>query len=141
TPAGGRVEMRMAARGADVEVTVSDTGEGIHPEALPYVFDRFRQADASSTRRHGGLGLGLSIVKQLVELHGGGVAARSAGPGQGSAFTVRLPLRRAPPLVSRDEPAQSGRRPEPIAIREEDAQGVSGKRVLVVDDEPDARDL
>ena len=86
--------IRVAARGAgpDVEISVTDDGEGIAPEFLPQVFSRFRQADNSSARRHGGLGLGLAIVKQLVELHGGQVSARSRGLGQGATFVVTLPL-------------------------------------------------
>ncbi len=92
TPPGGSVRVRLERKETCIELTVSDTGEGISAEFLPFVFDRFRQADASSTRRHGGIGLGLSIVRHLVELHGGGVEADSAGQGKGSTFTVRLPL-------------------------------------------------
>ena len=91
TPTGGRVEVGLARAGADVEISVRDTGEGIAPEALPFIFDRFRQADSTSTRQHGGLGLGLAIVRHLVELHGGAVQAESAGEGQGAIFTIRLP--------------------------------------------------
>src|SRR5262245_16864235 len=96
TPRSGRVELRMeSVEGLDnhVRVTVSDTGKGIEPEFMPFVFDRFRQSDSSSARRFGGLGLGLSLVKQLVELHGGTVEAASEGPGRGSTFTVTLPQR------------------------------------------------
>ncbi|HEX8914868.1 MAG TPA: PAS domain S-box protein, partial [Humisphaera sp.] len=92
TPRGGRVRVRLARAGPHAEVAVADDGEGIAPDFLPHVFDRFRQADGSTTRRHGGLGLGLSIVKQLVELHGGSVTARSPGTGGGSTFTVTIPL-------------------------------------------------
>jgi PAS domain S-box-containing protein len=142
TPPEGRVEIRVVRRrGGEVEVSVEDTGEGIHADVLPFVFDRFRQADASSTRRHGGLGLGLSIVKQLVELHGGSAHASSPGPGAGSTFTVVLPIRRALPMGARHAEAQAPSPAQPIAIREEDAAQIAGKRVLVVDDEPDARDL
>jgi PAS domain S-box-containing protein len=91
TPANGRVEVGAALVDGQVELTVSDTGCGIAPEFLAHVFDRFRQADSSTTRRHGGLGLGLAIVRQLVALHGGAVSARSAGLGQGAQFIVRLP--------------------------------------------------
>ncbi len=92
TPAGGNVDVRLSRVNAHVELKVSDTGIGINREFLPHVFDRFRQADSSTTRRHGGLGLGLAIVRHLVELHGGTVAADSAGPDQGSTFTVLLPI-------------------------------------------------
>src|SRR5262249_43795853 len=93
TPEGGRVELRMEGDADSVRITVSDTGKGIEPEFLPFVFDHFRQADASSARRHGGLGLGLSLVKHLVELHGGTITAESEGKGRGAAFTVTLPRR------------------------------------------------
>ncbi len=92
TPAGGRVDIRLERVKSKVQIKVSDTGQGIRPEFLPFVFDRFRQADASSTRHHGGLGLGLAIVRHLVELHGGTVRAESRGEGAGSTFTIRLPL-------------------------------------------------
>ena len=92
TPSAGRVEIRLERVGAEAEIRVSDTGQGVHPEFLPFIFDRFRQADGTSTRRHGGLGLGLAIVRHLVELHGGTVYADSPGEGQGATFTVRLPL-------------------------------------------------
>ncbi len=91
TPTGGRVEVNVAQRDAHAEIIVSDTGLGIPADFLPHVFDRFRQADASITRRHGGLGLGLAIVRHLVELHGGTVAVASAGADQGATFTVSLP--------------------------------------------------
>src|SRR6266511_1247271 len=93
TPQGGRVEARLERVDPYIGITVSDTGKGISPDFLPYVFDRFRQADASSARRYGGLGLGLALVKYLVELHGGTIEAASAGEGQGAMFRVRLPVR------------------------------------------------
>src|SRR5262249_37880825 len=93
TPEGGRVELRMESDADHVRITVSDTGKGIEPEFLPFVFDRFRQADTSGARRYGGLGLGLSLVKHLVELHGGTITAASEGVGRGSTFTVTLPRR------------------------------------------------
>ena len=92
TPRGGRIQVLLERVNSHVEITVTDTGVGIKPEFLPFVFDRFRQADGSTTRRHGGLGLGLSIVKQLVEMHGGAVRAKSPGEDQGSTFCVALPL-------------------------------------------------
>ena len=91
TPRGGRVGVRVWREGGEARVEVSDTGVGIAPEFLPHVFDRFRQADGSTTRQHGGLGLGLSIVRHLVELHGGTVRAESEGVGLGATFTVSLP--------------------------------------------------
>jgi signal transduction histidine kinase len=95
TPRGGRIEVSMRRRGSDVCVEVSDTGMGIAPSFLPHVFERFRQGDGSPTRMHGGLGLGLSIVRHLVELHGGRMTAESGGEGRGSTFTVYLPARDA----------------------------------------------
>ena len=93
TPAGGRIDVALTRRDDQVEISVTDTGQGIKPEFLPYVFERFRQEDGSIRRRHGGLGLGLAIVRHLVELHSGGVEARSDGEGLGARFIVRLPLR------------------------------------------------
>jgi PAS domain S-box-containing protein len=142
TPKGGRVQVLLERVNSHLEVSVSDTGEGIPPEFLPLVFDRFRQADASITRRHGGLGLGLAIVKQLVELHGGSVRVKSVGLGFGSTFTVSLPLSAVhsePPQeeTQRQHP-QSGSTPLPIPVH---ALNLDGVKVLVVDDEPDARSL
>jgi CheY-like chemotaxis protein len=122
-----------------VEITVSDTGAGITPEFLPLVFDRFRQADQRKTRQHGGLGLGLSIVRHLVELHGGNVRAESAGEGQGSTFTVLLPVS---PVY---QVSVEGERVHPAARDTlptyECAERLDGLRILVVDDEPDTREL
>ena len=95
TPMGGRVEIVLARRGEHAEIVVRDSGRGIKPEFLPFVFDRFRQEDGSISRRHGGLGVGLSIVRHLVELHGGTVAAASEGEGRGATFTVQVPVRPA----------------------------------------------
>jgi CheY-like chemotaxis protein len=138
TPAGGRIEVRLETAGEEVELEVTDSGKGIPPEFLPYVFDRFRQADSSSTRSHGGLGIGLALVRHLVELHGGSVAARSAGPGAGSTFSIRLPV--AGPAADTDPIA-----PVPAATVSRASQAglpsLEGLRVLVVDDEADARDL
>src|SRR4028119_2390685 len=94
TPQDGRVQVRLERVNSHVEIVVSDTGKGIEPEFLPFVFERFRQSDGSMTRRHGGLGLGLAIVRQLVELHGGTVSVESEGEGHGATFTVTLPLLR-----------------------------------------------
>jgi signal transduction histidine kinase/DNA-binding response OmpR family regulator len=135
TPEGGRIDVRVAARGADVEIAVRDTGIGIRPEFLPHVFDRFRQADGSTTREHGGLGLGLAIVRHLVELHGGRIAAWSAGERTGATFTVRLPRQTAPAAggATSSPPAEVG---IPRAL-----PSLAGLRILVVEDEDDARHL
>src|SRR5262249_59125394 len=115
-----------------IRITVSDTGKGISPDFLPYVFDRFRQSDTSSARRHGGLGLGLALVKYLVELHGGTVDAASAGEGQGATFKVTLPVRAvATPL------GEAGGAPATIKRSGE----LAGVRALGGDDEDDAREL
>jgi signal transduction histidine kinase/DNA-binding response OmpR family regulator len=133
---GGRVEVCFKHFGEQAEIAVSDTGIGITPEFLPFVFDRFRQADGTITRKYDGLGLGLAIVRHLVEMHGGTVRADSAGQGKGATFTIKLPL--VPPserlgqtgsLASSDRPA-----PNP-------SQKLYGLRVLAVDDQPDVRDL
>jgi CheY-like chemotaxis protein len=134
------VEVRLSAVGVTdssspnyVQITVSDTGKGISKEFLPYVFDRFRQADGSLTRADSGLGLGLAIVRHLVELHGGTVTAESPGTDKGATFTVKLPLKqrrsRQPPLI--EEKKSDQMRPGILV----------GLKVLVVDDEPDNRDL
>ena len=92
TPKNGRVQVRLERVNSHVEIVVSDTGIGIRPDFLPYVFERFRQAEAGTTRKTGGLGLGLAIVRHIVEMHGGTVEASSAGEGKGATFRVRLPL-------------------------------------------------
>ncbi|MGZ8267469.1 MAG: sensor histidine kinase [Burkholderiales bacterium] len=104
TPAEGKVDIELKRADEHVEIEVSDTGIGIKPEFLPYVFDRFRQADATTTRTFGGLGLGLSIVRRLVELHGGTVRVASSGDGHGSTVSVRLPLM---PAIARQRPRSS----------------------------------
>jgi PAS domain S-box-containing protein len=137
TPGGGSVQVVLKQASSQVEVSVIDNGEGIAPDFLPYVFNRFQQADASSRRRHGGLGLGLAIVAQLVELHGGSVRAHSDGPGLGATFAVTLPL-----AVSRREHDLAGHGRE-LPARESALPPISLSNVhaLVVDDEPDARQL
>jgi signal transduction histidine kinase/CheY-like chemotaxis protein len=139
TARGGKVQVLLERVNSHIEVSVADTGAGIRPEFLPFVFDRFRQADASTTRRHGGLGLGLSIVKHLVELHGGSVRAHSPGEGAGATFTVNLPLM----VVHRSTHAGPRHHPRSSASAAADfgVIDLSGVRVLVVDDEPDAREL
>lgn len=137
TPRGGSVRLEARRRADEVVLSVRDSGEGVDPEFLPFVFDRFRQADGSTTRLHGGLGLGLAIVRHLVELHGGTVSADSAGKGKGAAFTVMLPIHALPrsddapprPLVPKVSPPERG------------ASRLSGAHVLVLDDEEDMRDL
>ncbi|MDQ3907029.1 MAG: ATP-binding protein, partial [Acidobacteriota bacterium] len=145
TPREGRVQVVLSRANSHIEVAIIDTGQGIEPEFLPYVFDRFRQADPTTTRQHGGLGLGLAIVRHLVELHGGSVRAQSAGQGKGSTFRVMLPLLAAV------------REPLPAGAAEADAGNGShgdatfgglvcpteldGLRVLVVEDDADSREL
>ncbi len=118
---------------------MSDTGAGIAPEFLPYVFDRFRQADSSSTRPHGGLGLGLSIVRHLVELHGGTVEVQSEGEGRGATFIVRLPVSAVSVEAVRDEAAPRREASEPGT--EQQPPSLEGLRVVVADDEPDTLEM
>jgi PAS domain S-box-containing protein len=138
TPRGGRVQVALERINSHLEITVSDTGQGIDPEFLPIVFERFRQADQSTTRRYGGLGLGLALVKQFVELHGGSVRVQSAGPGSGSTFIVQLPL--AVLHGTRPDGDTHPRRARALPLGQS-AISLRGIRVLVVDDEPDAREL
>ena len=137
TPRGGRIEVALARRDSQIEIRVSDTGIGIRQEFLSQVFERFRQADSSSTRTHGGLGLGLAIVRHLVELHGGTVEAHSDGEGKGATFLVRLPVPAASPAAAPSVPQpQSAALPAGSTSRE-----LRDLRVLLVDDEPDAREV
>ncbi len=138
TPKGGHVEVRLERIASHVEFTINDTGQGIDPELLPHVFDRFRQSDSSSTRRHSGLGLGLAIVRQLVELHGGMVKAESPGEGEGATFKVILPLMSVHHELSAGEMTRSLIGSNTLTGRQ---PSLDGLRVLVVDDEPDARAL
>ena len=138
TPRGGRVEVHLRQAGGHHELVVSDTGEGIAPEHMSRLFQRFGQADSSSTRRHAGLGIGLALVRHLVELHGGTVSAHSAGPGLGAAFTVILPVAAAPalpPPAARESASAPGGpdQVKPISLRD--------IRILVVDDDADGLDL
>jgi signal transduction histidine kinase/ActR/RegA family two-component response regulator len=134
TAEGGRVQLRLERSGSHIELAVSDTGVGIAPEFLPYVFERFRQQEGGSRRRYGGLGLGLAIVRHLVELHGGSVTAESEGEGRGATFKVTLPLQAPKPAEAYPE-----RRPGGAPVKQ--AARLDGIRVLVVDDEPEAREL
>ncbi|WP_394836970.1 ATP-binding protein [Pendulispora rubella] len=135
TPAGGKVGIIATVNRGRVEVRVTDTGEGINPAFLPHVFERFRQADGTTTRSQGGLGLGLAIVRHIVELHGGTVEADSEGSGKGASFAVNLPVRT---LMSTARFAERDSGTHPTAAV---ARRLDGKRILVVDDEEDARDL
>ncbi|HET9394803.1 MAG TPA: ATP-binding protein, partial [Nitrospiraceae bacterium] len=138
TPKNGRIQVHLEWADSNVQIWVSDTGEGIDGAFLPHVFERFRQADASSTRSHGGLGLGLAIVRQLVELHGGSVSVESAGRNQGSTFKVRLPVS----LLHRPFPQMH---PGEDTLGQGAGNGFSrqlpslkGMRILVIDDEPES---
>jgi CheY-like chemotaxis protein len=137
TPQGGRVEIKLKSEDEHLAISVSDTGQGIKPEFLPFVFDRFLQADGTTTRSYGGLGLGLAIVRHLVELHGGTVQAESEGEGKGATFTVRFPLTR------QVQPKTNGRS---LPIKEHHAgaelvSDLNGLKILVVDDEIDNLEL
>jgi signal transduction histidine kinase len=141
TPREGRVQVQLHRVSSHVEIIVSDTGQGIAPDVLPHVFERFQQADSGSARRHTGLGLGLALVRHLVELHGGAVEASSAGEGQGSVFTVKLPVALARvDAVGETPPPARVHTPAPAGAS---ARGpsLSGLRVLVVDDDRDGLDL
>jgi CheY-like chemotaxis protein len=139
TPKGGRVQVRVERLNSHIEIVVS--GQGIASEFLPHVFDRFRQAETGTTRQHGGLGLGLAIVRHLVESHGGSVRADSKGEDQGATFTVRLPV-----MPVRSVHAQQGEQVHPTAetkssLTLDQTPNLAGVQVLVVDDEEDARNL
>src|SRR5262245_23132532 len=136
-PVGGRVELRLERADSHVEIVVADNGQGIRPEFLPYIFERFRQEDSGTSRKQGGLGLGLAIVSQIVELHGGTVRVASEGLGKGATFTVGLPIsavRSVSPAELRDKPARARLAPE-------NPPPLEGVRVLFVDDDADARAL
>ncbi|HEY9110052.1 MAG TPA: ATP-binding protein [Roseateles sp.] len=130
TPSGGRIDVALrCTAGGEAAISVADTGQGIEPAFLPRLFERFQQQDATTTRRHGGLGIGLALVRQFVTLHGGSVAAHSDGPGRGAVFTVTLPT------------VESAAPPPRPAATETDAVRLDGIDVLLVDDEPDVRDI
>jgi signal transduction histidine kinase/DNA-binding response OmpR family regulator len=144
TPVSGRVEVNLRREGAHLRLRVSDTGRGISPEFLPHVFDRFRQADSTSTRAHGGLGIGLAIVRHIIELHGGSVQAQSPGEGLGASFVVDLPIMvdeesampaPMPAKVNGEHVSSDGDRTQATSV------DLAGLHVLVVDDEPDAREI
>jgi signal transduction histidine kinase len=137
TPKGGRIQVSLERVNSHIELTVADNGQGIPPDFLPFIFDRFSQAEGAVSRRHGGLGLGLAIVKQLVDLHGGSVRAQSPGENQGSTFTVHLPLQIHPS----EEPDRFHPRAEMGGGDAFVPPDLGGVKALVVDDEPDARDV
>ena len=137
TPGGGVIRIEAHADADQVQLSVSDTGPGIEPEFLPYVFDRFRQADSSATRPHGGLGLGLAIARQLVELHGGEIQVHSAGLGHGSCFTVALPVRALDGEAEAAHPSTSLLPEEPLGLLDVPLTDI---RVLSVEDNDDARE-
>jgi CheY-like chemotaxis protein/anti-sigma regulatory factor (Ser/Thr protein kinase) len=138
TPSGGRIQVVLERVNSHVEICIEDSGVGIRAEFLPHVFDRFRQADPSTTRRYGGLGLGLSIVKSLVELHGGSVRVKSPGENQGSTFVVALPISH----VRADERELRTRSRAAVdSVRPVDLPQLDNVSVLIVDDELDGRDL
>jgi CheY-like chemotaxis protein/anti-sigma regulatory factor (Ser/Thr protein kinase) len=155
TPRGGRVRVDASQVGGSIQICVTDSGLGIAPEFLPFVFDRFRQADSTSTRSHGGLGIGLTIVRHIVELHGGTVRADSRGEGQGSTFTVTLPITAAvdaneddgdfPPAPSNGDRLHAPVAPADSAPASAAAAAtvgpLAGLRLLLVDDAPDALEV
>src|SRR6185369_15997518 len=135
TPRGGNVQLRLSRTESHVEVSVTDTGIGISREFLPFVFEPFRQADATFAREHGGLGLGLGIAKQLAELHGGTIAAHSQGPGRGATFVIALPTAVAPVA------AAASRADEEAQLADGAGPSLAGIHVLAVDDEADSLHL
>lgn len=139
TPAGGTVDVELGIQLGNVVITVADSGEGISAEFLPFVFDRFRQADASAKRLHGGLGLGLAVVRHLVELHRGQVTADSLGIGRGARFTVTLPL--ATVQDNKTANAVSSNAELMAVSTEHESSLLNGLKILVLDDDPDAREF
>jgi two-component system CheB/CheR fusion protein len=128
TPAGGTVTVKLGKRNGFARLAVADTGQGIEPKFLPHVFEIFRQADATISRRHGGMGIGLALVQQLVQLQGGSVSVSSGGTGHGAEFTINLPL-----TTEATEPRKTGSLVQPNAL--------TGMRILVVDDSSDTVDM
>ena len=139
TPKGGKVQVLLERVNSHIEISVADTGIGIKRDFLPHVFERFRQADASNTRRYGGLGLGLSIVKQLVDLHGGTVRAQSPGDNCGTTFTVHLLATAVHRSANEEDRLQP--KTQPAVSPDFKSVDLSGIKILVVDDEPDGREL
>jgi CheY-like chemotaxis protein len=141
TPDGGSVDLFIAPANGHMEVRIVDTGQGIRPDFLPHVFERFRQADGATTRRHSGLGLGLAIVRQLVELHGGTVHAASEGEGRGATFTVRLPMAAGAAATGHAAGLEERRTGASTASPMPRLPRLDALRVLVVDDSTDGRTL
>jgi PAS domain S-box-containing protein len=142
TNEGGGIEARLGRAEGQIEIAVKDTGIGIDPRFLPHVFDRFRQADASSTREYGGLGIGLAIVRHIVEMHGGSVSASSPGKGRGATFMIRLPLISTLRLAPRSGPRAEAAPPAPAErMDSENGHRLDGVRVLLVEDNPDTLDM
>ncbi|MBW4507566.1 MAG: response regulator [Scytonematopsis contorta HA4267-MV1] len=141
TPKNGKVQIVLKRVDSRVQLSVIDTGQGIKPEFLPHVFERFSQADGSTTRKYGGLGLGLSIVRGLAELHGGTVWVTSAGEGMGATFTVSLPIAPIRSNVTSERNSDRNKVTDNDEFDYSESLVLSGVKVLVVDDEPDARDL
>jgi CheY-like chemotaxis protein len=135
TPAGGRIDVRLFSRDSNVIAEVQDSGVGIRPEFLPYAFDRFAQQEGGTMRHHGGMGIGLSIAKQLVELHGGTISVASEGKGLGATFTVTIPVQVSTPI----EVFPIGGRDRPAKSSPDTTPSIAGLRLLVIDDEPDSR--
>jgi CheY-like chemotaxis protein/anti-sigma regulatory factor (Ser/Thr protein kinase) len=139
TPKGGRVQVALERVNSHVEIAVADNGQGIRPETLPFIFERFRQGETGTTRTHGGLGLGLAIVKHILEAHGGTIHAESAGEGKGAVFTVKLPL-----AVARTADEPERRHPTAVEANgrvDDRYPSLQGVRVLVVDDEPHSNEV
>jgi two-component system, chemotaxis family, CheB/CheR fusion protein len=135
TPAGGRIDVRLFSRDSNLVVEVQDSGAGIRPEFLPYAFDRFAQQEGGTMRHHGGMGIGLSIAKQLVELHGGTIGVASEGKGLGTTFTVTIPVQVSTPI----EVFPIGGREPKSRSSSDTMRSIAGLRLLVIDDEPDSR--
>jgi len=137
TPNGGRIQIELHRQNSHAEVVVKDTGIGIEPELLPFIFERFRQGDTSTARKHGGLGLGLAIARHLVELHGGVISARSDGMGMGAEFNLQIPV----PQVAEESAMRAGDAAQVAASGAASLPSLKGLRIMVVDDEADAREV
>ena len=136
TPSGGRIEIKVERAGRNMKIRVSDTGQGIDPRFIPFIFERFRQADGTTTRQHGGLGLGLAIVRHLVELHGGTIKAESDGEGKGSTFIIKLPLAPSPPRTRENRKVAGQSKPDSNG-HFTSLPALNDLKVLLVDDDPD----